>query len=282
MNSINNVLIPSIVNEDLFEEFCLDYWKKRLNDQNSRRNGRRGQRQDGVDIFGRLESNEWIGAQCKVKSRGDRLTEKECDIEILKALKFNPKLSQYHILTTAPRDGVLQEYIRKKDDEHIKNKEFRVFVMFWEDIEQELVSENYQYLYYKYYRDHCIRSEYFGNGISKLISLEVGVGSRKDTKYELLLGKLPIRKESEDLYDVNYWKSSYIIVNLNDRKAETFKIPCHESDFEEVFMSGRDRYIISEWINRIGSKIDDVIYGIEEYNSFVITQQEYLEYLESY
>lgn len=30
MNSINNVVIPPISNEDLFEDFSLDYWKKDL------------------------------------------------------------------------------------------------------------------------------------------------------------------------------------------------------------------------------------------------------------
>ncbi len=279
MNSINNVVIPAISDENLFEDFCLDYWKKRLNDPNARRHGRRGQAQDGVDIYGREESNEWIGVQCKVKARGTRLTEKECDIEISKALDFNPKFSEYYILTTAPRDAKLQEYIRMKDDEHIKAKRFRVFVMFWDDIEQELVSEDYKYLYYKYYRDHCIKSEYFGNGISKLISLEVGVEYKKDTKYELLLGKLPVSEESK-FHNMDYWKNSYIIVNLNDRKAEIFKIPCHQSDFEMAFRSYRDRCIISEWINKIGEKIDDVIYGTEEYDCFTITQEEYLEYMD--
>ncbi|MDF2800655.1 MAG: hypothetical protein K0S61_558 [Anaerocolumna sp.] len=282
MNSINNVVIPSIANEDLFEDFCMDYWKKRLNDKNAQRNGRRGQRQDGVDIFGRTESKDWVGIQCKVKSKGDRLTEKECEEEISKALTFNPKLSEYYILTTAPRDATLQKYIRGKDDEHIKKSQFRVCVMFWDDIEQALVTEDYQYLYYKYYRDHCIRSEYFGNGISKLMSLEVGVGSCIDTNYEILLGKLPVSKKGEDLYNINYWKNSYIIVNLNDRKSETFKIPCHESDFEGAITSRRDRYIISEWINKIGDKIDDVIYGIEEYDSFAITEKEYIAYLKIY
>lgn len=42
MNSINNVVIPSIANDDLFEDFCMDYWKKRLSNKNVQRNGRRG------------------------------------------------------------------------------------------------------------------------------------------------------------------------------------------------------------------------------------------------
>lgn len=244
------------------------------------RNGRRGQRQDGIDIFGRSESNDWVGVQCKVKSKGGWLTEKECEIEILKALQFNPKLTEYYILTTAPRDAVLQEYIRTKDDDQINNNKFRVFIMFWEDIVQELVCKEYQYLYYKYYKEHCIRGEYFGNGISKLINIEIGVGSIKDSRYELLLGKLPLREKNEDFYNLNYWKNQYIIVNLNARKAETFQIPCHESDFEEAFDSERDRYIISEWINSIQARIDDVIYGTEEYESFTITQDEYIEFIE--
>jgi hypothetical protein len=282
MNSINSVVIPPIAKGDLFEDFCLDYWKKRLNDINARRNGRPGQRQDGVDIFGRKESKEWVGVQCKVKAKGDRLTEKECEDEILKAFGFNPILSEYYIITTAPRDATLQEYIRVKDDYHLINGSFRIFVIFWDDICEGFIDEKYQYLYYKYYRDHCIKSEYFGNGISKLMSLEIGVGPLIDTKYEILLGKLPVSQASEGYFGINYWKNSYFIVNLNDRKADNFDLPCHESDFEQVIESKRDRYIVSKWINKISKEIDDVIYGIEEYNSFSITKEEYVEYINRY
>jgi hypothetical protein len=41
-----------------FESLCLDLWKDIWQDSGAQNNGRRGQKQDGVDIFGR-ENGEW-------------------------------------------------------------------------------------------------------------------------------------------------------------------------------------------------------------------------------
>lgn len=96
--------LPIISNEDLFEDFCLDITKNNISYENSQRNGTRGQRQDGVDIFAREVANySWIGIQCKVKSR-EKISSSEIDKEIAKAIHFNPKLSKYYFYTTAKRD----------------------------------------------------------------------------------------------------------------------------------------------------------------------------------
>ena len=88
VNSLRTVEIPPIKDEYVFEDFCLDYWKRKLNNVDVQKNGRRGQRQQGIDIFGRDGSLQWVGVQCKVKSTGDRLTESECNENIKKAFAF--------------------------------------------------------------------------------------------------------------------------------------------------------------------------------------------------
>ena len=56
------VEIPRVDNEEMFEHLCLDLVKNNSKYENSNRNGRRGQRQNGVDIFAReRESLNWIG-----------------------------------------------------------------------------------------------------------------------------------------------------------------------------------------------------------------------------
>lgn len=70
-------------------------------------------------------------------------------------------------------------------------------------------------------------------------------------------------------------RNSYVIVDLNAVKAKTLKIPCFLDDFEGIFAANRDRYIISQWLNKIGDKICDTIYGIQKEGSFIISQQEY-------
>jgi len=278
VNSLRAVEIPPIKDEYLFEDFCLDYWKHKLNNMDVQKNGRRGQRQQGIDIFGRDGSLQWIGVQCKVKSTGDRLTEKECNEDIKKAFAFNPKLAEYHIVTTAPRDAVLQEYIRKKDDDHINSGLFRVYVRFWDDIKDDLVSDKYKDLYYKYYKDQCIRPEILGNAICKLISLRIGVEDFLDTQYEILLGKLPIGNKN-NCSRLDYWRGTYLIMELNRRKADVFGLPCHWTDFEDICVTKRDAYIVSSWINEMGKGIDDVIYAKEEELSKSLSKEEYSKFL---
>ena len=96
VNSLRAVEIPPIKDEYLFEDFCLDYWKHKLNNMDVQKNGRRGQRQQGIDIFGRDGSLQWIGVQCKVKPQEIGATEKECNEDIKKAFAFNPKLADNH------------------------------------------------------------------------------------------------------------------------------------------------------------------------------------------
>lgn len=145
--------IPRIENEDLFENLCLDLLKINKKYENTQRNGRRGQRQNGVDIFARIvKSLEWIGIQCKVKT-GGIIEATEIDSEINKSLTFNPKLTSYYIYTTAKRDASIQEYVRNKNDLNLQAGLFSIEIYFWEDIETLLKEDEYKSVHYKYYRE---------------------------------------------------------------------------------------------------------------------------------
>ena len=50
-----------------FESLCLDLFKELWQDQDAQKNGRRGQAQAGVDVFGQ-KAGEWVGVQCKQKN----------------------------------------------------------------------------------------------------------------------------------------------------------------------------------------------------------------------
>ena len=74
------------------------------------RNGRSGQSQHGVDIYGKPvhlkgRGSEIAGAQCK---RVEALTEKDIKNEIEQATEFKPSLEEYLLLTTLKRDANLQ------------------------------------------------------------------------------------------------------------------------------------------------------------------------------
>lgn len=278
MSKIQDLKVLPIKNEEKFENFCLDLYKRMINDPYMRKNGRKGQCQNGVDLFGiRQGACDWVGIQCKVKSTKNTLTKQEIDNEIKKAESFNPKLSEYIIVTTGPRDASLQEYVRFKSGENIKKGNFTISIDFWDDIELELSEEKNIDLLYKYYGDFIVDSLKLGNSIGKLISLKIGVGENADTEYKLMIGKIPTFKKN-NCFGLNYFQNSYFIVDLNNNKFDTFPILCHISDFENVFESRYAQLIVSKWIN--GINVDRLIYDdCIDYSGF-ISKNEYKEFLE--
>lgn len=270
--------IPRIENEDIFEDLCLDLCKANIDYENSQRNGRRGQRQNGVDIFARkLKSLEWIGIQCKVKT-GDKIEKNEINDEINKALTFNPRLTNYYIYTTAKRDAKIQEHIRKINDNNTLNGLFNVEIIFWEDIETMLREDAYKSVHYKYYRELYTNFKDDGYSFGKLVGLTVAYHD-DESYYELLIGKI-YKDQDRGIFGINYWKNVNFIMNMNERAFETFPKRCFPSDLESAIRNPRDRYIISEWINSIDD-IENFLKSDEEEYKFSITDEQFKEYLSS-
>ena len=135
MPSPSTTNLPRPESWDEFEDICTDVLKRMWGDPYLVRHGRSGQKQDGVDIYGLPErlggyaTQNYAGAQCK---KTDSLCITTIEEEIIKAENFDPLLKEYLIMTTAPRDTKLQAEIRKQ------KRKFRVHILFWEDISQEL------------------------------------------------------------------------------------------------------------------------------------------------
>ena len=120
---------------DEFEDICSDLLKCLWSDQYVVRNGRSGQKQHGVDIYGKPahlkgRDSKTADAQCK---RVEALTEEDIKNEIEQATEFKPSLEEYLLLTTLKRDASLQEYVRTQDWEIN-----RVEILFWEDLSLQL------------------------------------------------------------------------------------------------------------------------------------------------
>lgn len=121
-----------------FERLCKVLWGEIWECPDTiKRNGRQGQAQKGVDVYG-IKKGECIyrGIQCKGKDdyTNSQLTESEIDNEIAKALLFTPKLKSFYFATTANKDAHIEEYIRKKNLESISKGEFEIDIFAWEDI----------------------------------------------------------------------------------------------------------------------------------------------------
>ena len=137
MTPTNGLQIPPPSNWQDFETLCCELWAAIWKDPYTMKNGRLGQAQHGIDIFGRpKEQVSWAGVQCKGKDAYsyERLTEVELLAEVEKAKLFEPKLAQFLIATTGPKDAKLEERARVITQELQKQGLFSVDVFGWADI----------------------------------------------------------------------------------------------------------------------------------------------------
>lgn len=132
--------LPKPKSWDEFEDIVLDVLKKRWNTPSVTRNGRNGQGQHGVDIYGQpkyLDIGEFAGVQTKRVKVLDLKTVKD---EIANSEGFKPTLAEFLFVTTANRDAKLQESVRHICQQRQKAGKFPVEVLFWEDTCLELTS----------------------------------------------------------------------------------------------------------------------------------------------
>jgi hypothetical protein len=127
---------PKPKSEDEWEEMVLDAMRLYWSDPNAQRNGRRGQRQNGVDIFGCLDFHP-VAAQAK---NMDRVSEAEVLFEVNKAEKFTPVLTQYHFAIAGPRDEGLQNLIAMRSLDRVNHGLFPIYLHYFDDVCGQLSS----------------------------------------------------------------------------------------------------------------------------------------------
>lgn len=135
-----NFRLPIPQNWQDFESICQKLWSEIWNDPTCQKNGRQGQAQHGVDVFGMpIYTKRYAGVQCKDKDEtlGSKLEENELKKECDKATKFVPNISSFTLATTSPRDASIQKVAREINE----NREFPFFVQVWswDDIQSEIV-----------------------------------------------------------------------------------------------------------------------------------------------
>lgn len=131
--------LPIPKNWQDFESICHRLWGEIWNDNNTQKNGRQGQAQNGVDVFGQpIYQIPFHGIQCKDKNGllGSELSESELLAECGKAMNFKPQIESFTLATTAPRDLNIQKIARELT---VGNSiPFDVNVWSWDDIESEI------------------------------------------------------------------------------------------------------------------------------------------------
>ena len=120
MPPASSIQIPPPSNWQDFERLCCDLWKRIWNDPNAQLNGRQGQPQAGVDISGCPAPEKLVGVQCKGKDNFSKrkLTVRELEGEVSNAKNFEPKLTEFIVATSGPKDVAIEEKARKITAEH--------------------------------------------------------------------------------------------------------------------------------------------------------------------
>jgi len=140
-----------------FEDLCHALFKRVWKDPLAQKNGRRGQEQHGVDIFGSLNGDRasYQGVQCKGKDRnfGSKAKLSEIVSEIAKAEEFTPTLERWIFATTAPVDGPLQKAARELSADRKSKGLFVIDVLGWDEI-QALMAEHPEVIE-EFYPEHA-------------------------------------------------------------------------------------------------------------------------------
>lgn len=130
-----------------FERLCCTLWRIIWKAPNTKRYGRSGQSQEGIDVYGRPNNGaDYSGIQCKAKSPdlsepkntpANSVTKTELLTEITKTQKFNKgKLTEFILVHTGPKDTEIEKYVMELNTQNTYG--FTIEVFAWEDIESLL------------------------------------------------------------------------------------------------------------------------------------------------
>lgn len=162
MPSVSRSLYAPPKDWDEFEEMCADVFSAEWNDRNATRHGRQGQRQNGVDIYGKPSGGGYAGVQCKGRHRWPPrpLTTTDMDDEVTKALSFRPTLAEFTFATTAPDDAQTQDHARQITERHCATGLFSVHVVGWDEFVRRLTKHaNLIEKYFSFVSNASIREE---------------------------------------------------------------------------------------------------------------------------
>ncbi len=136
MPTIQTMKLPIPQSWQEFESIVRDAQNLRWN-TSLQKNGRPGQAQQGVDIWGSDEIGRRVGIQCKRHSKS--LTLKDVSEEITAADKFKGGLSALFLATTTDHDSKLQAEVRTLSDKRVAQGAFAVALLFWDEIVANLM-----------------------------------------------------------------------------------------------------------------------------------------------
>ena len=139
--------------DETFDEMVRDACAIEWGDPETQLNGRSGQSQNGVDVFGYPygPGGRCRAAQSKLRAKGKSLTKTEIDEEVEKARSSPLKPEQLIIATSTGRDANLQAHVDQISHAQTQSKSFSVKIWFWEDLLDRLLVDRQHFI--KYFKD---------------------------------------------------------------------------------------------------------------------------------
>jgi hypothetical protein len=117
---------PRPHSRQLFDQILADWVQNTLCDSAADRNGRTGQRQNGIDILARNrravhrgEAPEIWAIQAKDYGKS-ALSPGEVQDELAKSLAHHPRPDVFVLVTTADRDAWLQDWLQRGDRQYLR------------------------------------------------------------------------------------------------------------------------------------------------------------------
>lgn len=137
MPTAQSMKLPLPKNWQEFESMVRDAQAQSWKSPSLQKNGRTGQQQKGVDVWGPDDLGRRVGIQCKCYK--GPLTLVTVTDEIVNAEAFKPALNTLWIATTAEHDATLQEQVRILSEQRALKGDFAIGLLFWDEIIAGLV-----------------------------------------------------------------------------------------------------------------------------------------------
>jgi hypothetical protein len=137
MPSVLTMELPRPTDAIEFEKIVTEAMQLKWETPRLQRNGRPGQPQNGVDIWGEDDLGRSVAIQCKRTVAAPSIS--LIDEEISKAETFQPPFTTLYIATTADPDVHLQKRVRLLSSSRVAQSSFAVGMLFWEDIVSGLI-----------------------------------------------------------------------------------------------------------------------------------------------
>lgn len=197
---------PQPGNEDEFEDFCLRYYRQLWSCESLELYGKRGERQDGIDIIDQLRTQPFRAIQCKCHEPTKNLPPAEIRKEVAKVEASEHAVEQYVIATTAKKSNRAQDAAIKLNER--PDRQVTVQVHFWEDVCIRLsempraVAETIVYGQSILAADSRVTQSGAGAETSHVVTVSIGPGEAPNARYSEIHALFDARKIEIAEYEI--------------------------------------------------------------------------------